>query len=141
MNEEPPPILPDGCFPSGGNRWLPRLVVAGALLAGLVILFWFPPETTAYYPRCLLYVTTGWQCPGCGGLRAAHHLLHGDISTAYHYNALLVLLLPVALLWLVAPVFKRKTGLPWLDFLRAPAALIALLIIAVVFGIGRNLIH
>src|SRR3954447_18898076 len=62
-----------------------------------LVLFRFPPDHTRFYPKCLLYATTGLQCPGCGGLRAAHHLLHGHWAVALHYNPLLICLIPVFL--------------------------------------------
>jgi Protein of unknown function (DUF2752) len=33
-------------------------------------------------PTCLLKYTTGFDCPGCGGTRAAWYLLHGDLPAA-----------------------------------------------------------
>ena len=30
-------------------------------------------------PTCLLKLTTGFDCPGCGGTRALWYLLHGDL--------------------------------------------------------------
>lgn len=42
----------------------------------------------------MLHVTTGLQCPGCGGLRATHQLLHRHIAEAWRLNPLAVLLVP-----------------------------------------------
>src|SRR5437764_764257 len=93
---------------------IPKWLMAGALLgAGVLaclILFYFPPEKTPIYPRCMLYTLTGLQCPGCGGLRAAHHLLHGHIRTAFHYNPLLFVLLPVLGAIPLSYVYRTQTG-------------------------------
>lgn len=80
------------------TRARPRLVwwLGGALvllLAGIV-LFQFNPSQYNFYPRCMLYVTTGIYCPGCGSQRALHHLVHGHLATALRCNALLILSLP-----------------------------------------------
>jgi len=64
------------------------LAVAGASLAGVV--FFFDPATHAFYPGCEFHRLTGWNCPGCGMTRSLHALLHGNFSTAWRDNALLV---------------------------------------------------
>lgn len=108
-------------------------------LAGVAVLFHFPPDQYRFYPRCLLHALTGLQCPGCGGLRAAHHLLHGEIASAFQLNPLLVLLLPVLALSLLAYLMNLYTGRDWLNPFRQPVGLWVLLGLFVAFGIVRNL--
>src|ERR1043165_9106754 len=72
-----------------------------AVLAGLGVVYQFPPAEYSFYPRCLIYTTTHWLCPGCGSTRALHALLHGDVQSALHYNALFTVLAPFVLAWLV----------------------------------------
>ena len=114
------------------------LALAG-LAAALGLLFFFAPDHYAFYPRCLFHALTGWQCPGCGGLRATHRLLHGDISAAFRLNPLFVLLLPVLVFAGVARLVKLRTGRDWLQRFRQPLWLWVLLALIVVFGVGRNL--
>jgi len=38
----------------------------------------------------------GAQCPGCGSLRAAHQLLHGNLQQAWALNKPLIIGLPLA---------------------------------------------
>ncbi|EIU52961.1 hypothetical protein MA3A0930S_3483 [Mycobacteroides abscessus 3A-0930-S] len=38
-------------------------------------------------PVCPLKALTGLDCPGCGGLRMAYSLMHGDVLGALRYNA------------------------------------------------------
>ena len=76
-----------------GWRWLWLAAVAG-LLAALVMLFGFNPARHSFYPFCAFHRLTGMQCPGCGGLRAVHHLLHGEVVTAFRFNQLVVLAAP-----------------------------------------------
>ena len=33
-------------------------------------------------PTCIVKLTTGLDCPGCGGTRAFYYLLHGDLAEA-----------------------------------------------------------
>jgi hypothetical protein len=130
-------------MPTLSHRSLPgrKLALTGvlALAAGLcLVLFIFDPGQCRFYPRCLLYQTTGLLCPGCGSLRAFHHLLHGQVLAAVHFNALLVLGIPVAA-WLTARSLvcsfngqPQSLGLHprWLWFVLAAVIL---------FGILRNL--
>ena len=56
---------------------------------------WSTPTTRPRYPQCPLKALTGIDCPGCGGLRATHALLHGDILGAADHNLLALILLPL----------------------------------------------
>jgi hypothetical protein len=60
------------------------------------LLFFFDPATTSFYPPCLFRTFLGAQCPGCGSLRAAHELLHGNIEKAWALNKALLIALPLA---------------------------------------------
>ncbi|WP_314172791.1 DUF2752 domain-containing protein [Streptomyces winkii] len=48
------------------------------------------PGEPGHYPVCPLLRFTGLYCPGCGGLRCAHAVVHGDFATALGMNALAV---------------------------------------------------
>lgn len=78
----------------------------------------------------------GFACPGCGGLRATASLLHGDVSAAWAYNPLAVLLAPalVALLvrWLVD---ARANRAPWAPSLRV---VVIGAVVLLGYGIARN---
>jgi hypothetical protein len=65
------------------------------LFAG-VLLFFFDPATSSFYPPCLFRTFLGTQCPGCGSLRAAHQLLHGNIAAAWALNPTLMIVGPLA---------------------------------------------
>jgi hypothetical protein len=114
-----------------------------AVLFGLsalgVVLFFFAPDQYSFYPRCLFHSLTGWQCPGCGGLRATNRLLHGDLAGAFRFNPLLVSLLPVLLVLAVGAGLKNLTGRDWLRRFRHPLWLWFFLALVALFSIGRNL--
>jgi hypothetical protein len=76
----------------------PHWLILGALatLVG-VTLFCFDPNQYSFYPRCIFHQTTGLLCPGCGALRAIHQLLHGHVVTAFRFNPLFIVALPVLL--------------------------------------------
>ena len=89
----PPSRPPKLGRPPRAVGWRVLLAGGGLLVAG--VLFAVDPARHAIYPACLLYATTGWQCPGCGGLRATHQLLHGHLAAAWALNPLAVLLVPL----------------------------------------------
>jgi hypothetical protein len=71
-----------------------------ALLGALTLaLAAFDPATTWWFPSCPFHAITGWLCPLCGSLRAAHALLRGAPFAALAFNPLFVVGLGI---WLVA---------------------------------------
>lgn len=113
-----PPILRPRGRPTGW--WIHGLWVGLALLV-LGILWGFNPSHSPFYPRCLLYTSTGIQCPGCGGLRATHHLLHGHFAMAFAHNALAVTLLPFATSLGILLLYRHwkypGTPVPWTHYI------------------------
>ena len=105
-------------------------IAAIALMAAVagVVLYAFNPEAHGFYPRCPLFVLTKLQCAGCGSLRAAHCLLHGDISRAFAFNPILVLAVPLLTLLLFKPALAYKVYLGW-----------AVFAVVVVYSVWRNL--
>ncbi len=59
---------------------------------------------------CLSVILLNKQCWGCGMTKAIHHALHLDFSTAYEYNKLFIIILPLLVyLWFyyVIRIFKH----------------------------------
>lgn len=113
---------------------LSRLIIAFLLLAAMVFLFLFNPESTNYLP-CIFKKITGLQCPGCGSARACYHLLHGNFLTAIDYNLLLVCFIPFLLIECIrwfGPALKSQ-------FLRMNIKSYYVLIIVILFWVIRNL--
>ena len=109
-----------------------------AVLVGAATLFLFNPAQSGFYPICLFHKSTGLLCPGCGSLRALHHLLHGHVAAAMHFNVLLVLSLPVAG-WLGGKFAMAKLRNRPFSFDIAPGALWCGLVVLLLFGVLRNL--
>ena len=97
---------------SRNTRLVHILLTLCALGAGLV-LFFFDPASHAFYPGCPLHALTGLDCPACGGLRAAHLLLHGHLRAAFALNPFLFFALPVVALFLIRPALARPRWVPW----------------------------
>src|SRR5215472_13657034 len=107
MNPAPPSLSPP--LNRSLNR---RLAVVFALmaLAGCVVLYFFNPTSYHFYPVCQFHQLTGLHCPGCGATRALYALLHGDLVTALHDNALFVALLAAAGLRGIWFALNRRRG-------------------------------
>lgn len=111
-----------------------------AFLAGVTawVLVRNPLQTTVF-PPCPLYEATGIWCPGCGATRASYLLLHGDLPSAMHFNALWVVLAPFVLYQVVAFV-GEAWGVRWLRRIpMTPPVIVALLASLLGFAVVRNL--
>ena len=110
-----------------------------AVAAALVLLYLFNPVEHGFFPKCVFHSLTGLDCPGCGGLRATHQLLHGNIVGAVQLNPLFVMLLPVGGFFAFRQVFYLLTR-RWLPqpFQRAQWAMF-LAVVIIAFGVLRNL--
>lgn len=131
-----PPKLPP--LRRGSSLWLAGALLALVALGGVSLVFFFDPAVTPFYPGCAFHRLTGLNCPGCGATRGLYALLHGHWRQAWQDNALFLVTLGAALLragWL---------GLAWVR--ARPVAsliptwsLILWLVLALVFGVVRNL--
>ncbi len=63
-------------------------------------------------PTCLVKLTTGFDCPGCGGTRAFWYLLHGNVPAAARSHILAVFAAPVLvymwITWTARVAFGRQ---------------------------------
>lgn len=126
---------------SGRSRSRRLLPVVG-VGAGTALLVWalhvrdpHTPGSWGFCPTALM----GFACPGCGSLRAVHHLTDLDVAAAASSNLLLVVLAPVAVLLWGRAVFLawRSSPRPWA--VRLPARAWWLMAVPVlVFTVLRN---
>ena len=132
-NPAPPVIMPAR---RGWQSWACGMAV---LVAVMTVIFLYDPAQHGFYPRCALKASTGFDCPGCGGLRAAHQLLHGQVRAAFVLNPLLVVSLPFAG-WKLLQKILRTTVSRHLPPVVIPPVLIWLGVAALIaFGVLRNL--
>jgi hypothetical protein len=114
--------------------------VACASLGGAAILYNFPPEQYHFYPQCPVFRYLHLYCPGCGATRALAALLHLRIAEALHYNALVVVLVPVLLAYFAVGYWKSRRDEVF-TWPRVPAlGLTALLVACAAFGVLRNFV-
>jgi hypothetical protein len=123
--------------PSWGAPAAIALCFAGA---ASFVLATNPTDTgAADLPTCIVKLTTGLDCPGCGGTRAFYYLLQGNIPEAARHHAIAVFAAPF-LVWLyLAWAVKRITGRT-LPTPRISSRAISLFLVAwAVFAVVRNL--
>lgn len=135
------PVADDGVV-TRALRGRPWLAPAGLGVAvGLATLYTAlnDPDTGGVFPGCPLREATGWDCPGCGGMRATHALATGDLAGALDHNLVITLLLPVAVVlwaaWLLRSLGVRVPALPR----PGRAAWWALGLLLAAFTITRNI--
>lgn len=117
---------------------LAPLVAAAGSLPAVAYLWAVSPERPGHYPVCPLYWATGLYCPGCGTLRAAHALLHGDLTTALHRNVLVVLAAPVVVLLWLDWVVRAARGRPARRLALSTPATVVVVALLVLYGVARN---
>ena len=121
------------------SRLGPIAAVSATVVAASSVLFVVDPNQPGHYPMCPFLATTGWYCPGCGSLRAAHDLLHGDLAGAFARNPLAVLAVPY-LVFAFATWVLRRLGYHPPSSTQLPTWVIwAVLVVVVAFGVFRNL--
>jgi hypothetical protein len=103
------------------------------------VLFFFNPAEHGFFPRCYFRAFTGWDCPGCGGLRAAHQLLHGEVRAAFALNPLLVLALPLVGYFAMRFLLARFVGQQLPQLFRSGHWIWLAAVVVVAFGLARNL--
>ena len=61
------------------NRRIKAAAILFIAAVCILTIYLFNPGVYTYYPTCYLYLLTGKLCPGCGGMRGMHQLLHGNL--------------------------------------------------------------
>ncbi|WP_099466766.1 DUF2752 domain-containing protein [Konateibacter massiliensis] len=56
----------------------------------LVLLPFSPINYRLFLLPCPIYTLTGIYCPGCGGTRSVHALLHGSFLSSFRYNPIVL---------------------------------------------------
>ena len=117
-----------------------NLWILGLLLLAVALYYFFlnPYQQTDFFMSCPFYKITGYQCPGCGSQRAFHDILHFHFLEAFKQNALFVLGIPYVLLIFYAN-FNKEKHQKLRQVLLGNKTLLILLIVAILFGVLRNL--
>ena len=92
----------------------------------VLLLTFFDPATTWWFPSCPFHALTGWLCPLCGSLRALHALALGSPRVALAFN-------PLTIIGLTAWLLARQRTTAFCFSARGITCLIA-------FGVLRNIL-
>jgi hypothetical protein len=122
-------------------RWAAPAAIA-ACFAGAAAWVWVMDPTDAgadYASTCIIKMTTGLDCPGCGGTRAFFYLMHGNLPDAARHHLMAVFAAPflvwLYVAWTVKHVWGRRIPVP-----RLSATAISIYLAAwMVFMVVRNL--
>jgi hypothetical protein len=99
-------------------RWMaPAAVLVCFLSAAAFVWVWNPTDAGANSgPTCIIKMTTGFDCPGCGGTRAFYYLMHGNIPEAARHHAMAVFAAPflvwLYVAWAVKTVWGKQIPVP-----------------------------
>jgi Protein of unknown function (DUF2752) len=106
----------------------------GAVLAGALAYIGLgdPHRPDFGFPPCPFKALTGWNCPGCGGLRMTHDLLHGDVGAAVVDNVFLLVGLPMLAIWLLVRWRRGQSLMPM-------PAVVVVTVAAISWTVVRNL--
>ncbi|HKD96325.1 MAG TPA: DUF2752 domain-containing protein [Micromonosporaceae bacterium] len=122
-------------------RWTAPLAALVCFATGVTYTLLTHPTSSdaASTPNCLIKLTTGFDCPGCGGTRAFWYLLHGNVAAAARSHLLIVFAAPYLLYmyvaWATGLMFKWR--LPMLKL--TPKTISWFLVVWLAFSILRNL--
>ncbi len=106
-------------------------IILGLMVMGLSIFVYFKDPFNGPILPCIFNKITGLYCPGCGMTRAVNSCFKFNFYQALRFNALLFIM-PFMLAFYYLASYLKKAKI-------AKAILIAMLVIAIGYGVLRNL--
>jgi hypothetical protein len=122
-------------------RWLAPAAALTCIAGAMGYTVCMDPTTTqaGEAPSCLVKLTTGFDCPGCGGTRAAWYLLNGDLPAAARHHILFVFAVPFLIYMYVAWAARQAFGWRVPQLRISPKTIAFFLAAWGVFTVLRNL--
>lgn len=114
-----------------------KIAVIVSIVTITAIYFFINPAEKNLGVQCLFFKATGLFCPGCGGQRAFHALLHGNFEQAFDFNPLIFIILPLIGIKFYEEIFEKQI-VPAFIFSRR--FLIVFIIFIVIFTFYRNIL-
>jgi hypothetical protein len=122
-------------------RWFAPLAILVCFGGGVAYTFALDPVASGAFasPTCIIKLTTGFDCPGCGGTRAFWYLLHGNVPAAARSHILAVFAAPyllyLYLAWTANQMFRWN--IPYVRI--TPKVIAYFLAVWGIFSVARNL--
>ena len=111
---------------------------AALLILGCAYLLFY--MKTGFGIPCVFNLVTGLQCPGCGTTRMLASLAKLDFKAAWHYNPVVLLMLPfIGYIVIKDVVCRIKYGKTKSSKLENYTE-IAMIAVLIIFGIARNIV-
>lgn len=122
-------------------RWAVPLAAVGCVAIGMGYALLSNPTHAApdAAPTCLLKLTTGLDCPGCGGTRALWYVLHADLPAAARHHFLFVFALPFLAYLFVAWAGNQAFGWRLPELRISSKVIVGFLGAWLAFSVLRNL--
>ena len=122
------------------NR-IQKVILISAIVLSIgcayLIFYW----KTGYGIPCPFHLITNLKCPGCGVTRMLVSLIQLDFSSAFRYNAVLLILLPVLIglftRWIYLYIRTGSCRGTYVDHALNMGSLVILL----TWGVVRNFLH
>ena len=114
-----------------------------AIIGFFGVLYYFyhnnPATGKQTYVVCMTKQLSGYDCPGCGGQRALHQVLHGNFLQAAKLNAAIYFFAPL-LGYIFFSVVLKPFGIHLPDIDISTKGLWVVLLILLIFTIVRNIV-
>ncbi|MFJ8577630.1 DUF2752 domain-containing protein [Micromonospora sp. NPDC093277] len=122
-------------------RWAVPLAAVGCVGLGMAYALLSNPTHSDpdAPPTCLLKLTTGLDCPGCGGTRALWYVLHADLPAAARHHFVFVFSLPFLAYFFVVWAGNQAFGWRLPELRLSPKVLGGFLAAWLAFSVVRNL--
>ena len=114
-----------------------------AIIGFLGVVYYFynhnPAQAKQTYVVCMTKQLTGYDCPGCGGQRALHQVLHGNFLQAAKLNVAIYFFAPL-LGYIFFSVVLKPFGINLPDVDISSKGLWIVLLLLAIFTIVRNML-
>ncbi|MGV9211866.1 DUF2752 domain-containing protein [Micromonospora sp. RB23] len=122
-------------------RWAVPLAAVGCVGLGMAYALVSNPAHADpdAAPTCILKLTTGFDCPGCGGTRALWYVLHADLPAAARHHFLFVFSLPFLAYLFVAWAGNQAFGWRLPELRISPKVIGGFMAAWLAFTVVRNL--
>ena len=101
----------------------------------LFVLYKYNPITSGIYPRCVSYSLFSINCPGCGTLRAIHHLFNGEIIHSIKSNILIYITIVYMLVRSLISKLREQSFI--INF--SSREISGMMIFIIIYTIARNI--
>ena len=115
-----------------------KTIIYGLLFLLIVIGLYFLYTKKIIVIPCLFHEVTSLYCPGCGMSRALISLVQLNIYQAIRYNALVIVLVPVFIIYLILKIESYINNRP-MRFKVPNYIIIIALIVVILYGVLRNI--